>query len=118
MADIIDTLYEEHKEPEDESDVPIIEDLVDRFPILHDFLRFSKWKGRTVECPKLGYGLQGGTLYTTLTDVERRRSLRVECRSFSDGISTIENHIMQGAIKSLWYYWPEKGRRNGKKSKG
>ncbi|GAG66195.1 unnamed protein product, partial [marine sediment metagenome] len=38
MADIIDSLYEEHKEPDDESEIIVIPDLVDTCPVLHDFM--------------------------------------------------------------------------------
>ncbi|GAH21432.1 unnamed protein product, partial [marine sediment metagenome] len=98
MADIIDSLYEEHKDAEDESDLIVIEDLVEDCPILHDFVRFTKFNGKSTEPPRLGYYVSEGALYVTLSDSERRRSLRVTATSFMDGVRQIENHITQGAL--------------------
>jgi len=118
MADILDGLFENHQEGEDESDLPVITDLAKKCPVLHDFVRFTKWKGSSVEPPKLGYGLHQGKLYVSLTDTERRRSLRVECATFIGGCIKIENHIAQGALASLWYWWPTKGKTPRKKPAG
>ncbi|GAG83427.1 unnamed protein product, partial [marine sediment metagenome] len=48
MSDIIDSLYEEHKDPEDESDIVTLPDLLDAAPILHDFVRFTRFNGKSV----------------------------------------------------------------------
>ncbi|GAG60033.1 unnamed protein product [marine sediment metagenome] len=117
MADIIDSLYEEHKEPEDESDIIVVQDLALTCPVLHDFVRFTKFNGKCVTTPRLGYSVQDGKLYTTLSDSERRRSLRVECLSFIEGCETIENHIQQRALGTLWYQWPQNGKQSRKNSK-
>ncbi|GAG72558.1 unnamed protein product [marine sediment metagenome] len=117
MDDRLSKLYEKHKEPEDESEIIVIADLCDTCPILHDFLRFTKFLGEPSEPPRLGYAVSDGRLYTTLSDSARRRSLRVECETFHDGCEKIENHIMQGTLDVLWYTWKEKNGRAGKKSK-
>lgn len=118
MEDRLAQLYEKHKEPEDESEIIVIEDLVSDKPILHDFLRFTKFNGEPSEPPRLGYFVSEGKLYVSLSDSHRRRSLRVECSSFHNGCEQIENHIMQGALDSLWYRWPENGKTPRKKSRG
>jgi len=114
MSDIIDSLYAVHKEPEDESEIIVIEDLVEDCPILHDFVRFTRFNGQPTEPPRLGYHVSEGKLYVSLSDGARRRSLRVQATSFMDGVRQIENHIVQGALGTLWYNWPS---RNGKKGK-
>lgn len=119
MADIIDSLYAEHKEPEDESEIIVIPDLVDTCPVLHDFMRFTKFMGKPTETPRLGYHVFDGVLYVSLSDGQRRRSLRVRATTFYDGLREIENHIQQGALDTLWYYWPQRTgskRKNGKAS--
>ncbi|GAG94562.1 unnamed protein product [marine sediment metagenome] len=117
MDDRLSKLYEKHKEPEDESELIVIADLYQDCPILHDFCRFTKFNGEPCEPPRLGYGVSNGKLYTTLSDSSRRRSLRVECATFYDGVRAIENHITQGTLDTLWYAWKSNGKSNGKKSK-
>ncbi|GAH05112.1 unnamed protein product [marine sediment metagenome] len=119
MPDIIDSLYEEHKEPEDESEIIVIPDLVDTCPVLHDFMRFTKFMGKPTEPPRLGYHVSEGKLYVSLSDGQRRRSLRIVAPTFYDGLREIENHITQGALATLWYNWPSRNgskRKNGKAS--
>ncbi|GAH08368.1 unnamed protein product, partial [marine sediment metagenome] len=116
MSDILSSLYEKRQASEDESDIIVIEELATDCPILHDFLRFTRFNGKPVVPPRLGYFVEGGKLLVSLSDSERRRSLRVFCVSFHDGCRHIESHIAAGTLDVLWYQWKEKNGRPGKKS--
>lgn len=118
MDDRLSRLFEQHKEPTDESEIIVIGDLLNECPILHDFMRFTKFNGEPCETPRLGYGVSGGKLYVTLSDSARRRSLRIQSISFYDGCVQIENHIMQGSLDTLWFSWGGAHGKSKKKSQG
>jgi len=114
MDDILEGLYQAEQYPNDESDLMRIPEMETDRPLLHDFMRFEFYKGEPVNTPDVKFSVQGGQLWVTLSDGERRRSVRLACKSFEDGLDVLEGVISSGQIKTLWRYWTQ---FNGKKQK-
>ena len=107
MADILDALYDDGKNNRSEEDYPFDSLLSKTAPLLHDFIRFDRYKGQQRQPGKITITTEGNLWSVTITDPDRQRSFACHGPDVPAALATMDNLIESGQV--AWRYWGKKG---------
>jgi len=110
--DMLDDLYEDPQDPKEEHEFPCCPFLQERCARVHDFLRFSIWKGRRRKPGKVSITTDNGLWIVSITDVDYRRSSTVTGNDSLQCLETLDQLICTKQL--YWRYW---GNEDPQKSK-
>ncbi|GAG73761.1 unnamed protein product [marine sediment metagenome] len=118
MADMLDDLYEDPQGDKSEEDYPSCPFLLKHAPLLHDFIRFDRYKGKPRKNGKVSFGCDGSHFVLSITDSDRQRSFTISCLGVQEGLQAIDQMISTKQIH--WRNWgnptpDEKPRKTGAK---
>lgn len=103
MTDIIDALYDDGQDNRSEEDYPIDAFLQEKAPLLHDFVRFDRYKGKRRANGKFTVTCQENLWVLSITDPDRSRSFSCTGLDFVSALATMDQLIQSGQV--AWRYW-------------
>jgi hypothetical protein len=116
MDDMLDDLFEDSQEPKEEHEFPCCPFLRERCSRIHDFLRFSVWKGRPRTPGKLSVTTDRDLWILSITDLDRSRSFTITGTDFVQCLESLDQCIATKQVR--WRYWGNPTKGGAKKRTG
>lgn len=113
MPDILDSLYDDGQDNRSEEDYPVCPFLLETAPLIHDFVRFDRYKGKKRQNGKFTVTCEGNLWVVSITDPDRQRSFGCTGNDTTQALATMDNLIETGQV--MWRYW---GKESGRTRRG
>lgn len=112
MSDMVDALYDDGQDERSEEDYPSCPFLLKTAPLVHDFVRFDRYKGKKRQNGKFSVTCQGDLWVVSLTDPDRQRSFSCTGHGTESALATMDSLIETGQV--MWRYWGKPGSRTSR----